>query len=328
MRKLGRYRFSFDTWRILEMDDLQLEESEEIGSLEVETKDWRPIQGEPGEGIRVAFVDGVRRTENLVYLEGDDGSFSQGAFVSIGVGSLVLTLGKTNPAEEAFKGIRVERFLFVEKGTDLEEKTLRFRFGDTSLEFSVREAEGDLSPYVNKVMGRMEAEVAEKVFREERPGLLITDGTIHYTTKIKNLPFVGYIKRQKNLYLYPENTWILREMKVGERTPLILVHSQPTMEGERTRSFDKLTWYVRISENEGLSGIARLEVPAGIGLKRAVEIANLTAWMVPRLASTEFTDRRAPQNLIPIKYLENTLRHRIGSQALIRRIIIDQMFKL
>jgi hypothetical protein len=326
--RLGKYRFSFDTWKILEIDSLYLEESEEIGSLEVETSEWKPIRGTPCEDIRVAFVDGVRRTENLVYLEGEDGTVSQGAFVSIGVGALLLRIGKTNPAQEAFKRIRVRRFFFVEKGTDIGERSLRFRFGDASLEFFVEETDKEISPYVNEVMARMEASVAEEVFREEKPDLMITDGTVHYTAKVKSLPFVGYIKKHRRIYLYPENTRILREMEIGERTPLILIHSQPTMEGEGTKTFDKFTWYVKISGSEGLSGIARLEVPAGVGVRRATEIANLTAWLLPRLASAEFNDRRAPQNLVPIKYLENTLRHRIGSQTLIRRIIMDQMFSL
>ncbi len=328
MPKLGRYRFSFDTWKILEVDELQLEESEEIGSLEVETKDWRPIEGKPAGNIRVAFVDGVRRTENLVYLESEEGTLSKGAFVSIGVGSLVLKLGRKNPVEEALRGLKVRRYFFVEKGTDLGERSLRFDLGETSLEFSVEKAEGEISPHVNTVMSRLEAEVAEEVFRRERPDLIITDGTVHYTTKIKSLPFVGYIKRQKSLYIYPEKTWILRELQVGQRTPLILVHSQPTIEGEGVKTFDKLTWYVRISENEGLSGIARLEVPAGIGVKRASAIADITAWLVPKLASREFTDKRAPQNLIPIKYLESILRHRLGSQSLIRRVIVERMLSL
>ena len=328
MPQLGRYRFSFDTWKILDADNLYLEESEEIGSLEVETKDWKPIDGTPAGDIKVAFVDGVRRTENLVYLEGDDGTVSKGAFVSIGVGALLLRLGRPNPAEDAYKSLEVRRFLFVEKGTDLGRRVFSFKFGDVSLDFFVEEAEGEISPHVNEVMARLEAGVAEEVFKKERPDLMITDGTLHYTTKIKNLPFVGYVKKHKKIYLYPENTWILREMKVGQRTPLILIHSQPTMEGEGAKTFDKLTWYVKISESEGLSGIARLEVPAGIGTKKAIDIANLTAWLIPKLASREFSDKRAPQNLVPIKYLENTLRHRIGSQILIRKIIVDQMFRL
>ncbi|MDQ7039074.1 MAG: DNA double-strand break repair nuclease NurA [Aquificota bacterium] len=328
MPRLGRYRFSFDTWKILEADDLYLEESEEIGSLEVETRDWRPIDGTPADSIRIAFVDGVRRTENLVYLEGDDGTVSKGAFVSIGVGALLLSLGRPNPAEDAYRNLKVRRFLFVEKGTDLGRRSLSFRFGDVSLDFFVEETDGEISPHVNEVMAKLEAGVAEEVFKEEKPDLMITDGTLHYTAKIKNLPFVGYVKKHRKIYMYPENTCILREMRVGQRTPLILIHSQPTMEGEGAKTFDKLTWYVKISESEGLSGIARLEVPAGIGVKRAVEIANLTAWLIPKFASAEFSDRRAPQNLVPVKYLENTLRHRIGSQTLIRKIIMDQMFKL
>jgi hypothetical protein len=154
---------------------------------------------------------------------------------------------------------------------------------------------------------------------------MITDGTVHYSAKVKSLPFVGYVKKHRRRYIPSDRTYILRELKVGERTPIVRLHSQPTMEGKGAKSFDKFTWYVRISEDEGISGIARLEVSAGVGLNRAKEYADMTAYIIPKFASEEFTDRRAPHNLMPIKYLENALRRRLGSQALIRRILVKEL---
>ena len=325
MPQLGRYRFSFDTWKTLEIEDDYLEESEEIEDPEVETKEWKPIGGTPCEGVSIVFVDGVRRTENLIYLEDEEGNFTEGAFVSVGAGALFMTHARINPAEEAFRNFKVERYLLLKKGLDLGEEKLRFEFGESILEFAVKTTEKELSPFVNELMSRMEAEVAEKTYREVKPDLMITDGTVHYTAKVKELPFVGYVKKHRKRYVPNEKTYIFRELKVGERTPIVKLHSQPAMEGEGVKSFDKFTWYVRISENEGISGIARLEVSAGIGLRRAVELANKTAWIIPEFASAEFSDRRAPHNLTPIKYLENALRRRLGSQALIRRILIKEL---
>jgi len=324
MPLLGRYRFSFDTWKILEVDDQPIEESEEIGDPDVETKDWKPVEGKGKEKINVVFVDGVRRTENLIYIEDEEGKLSEGAFVSIGAGALFMNYGRTNPAQESYLDFRIRRFLFVKKGIELD-GSLSFSFGDSRLEFFVEKTEKEISPFVNEIMARMESDVAESVYKKVKPTLMLTDGTVHYSAKVKELPFVGYVKKHKRLYIPTERTWILRELGLGQRTPLVLIHSQPTMEGSGAKSFDKLTWYVRISEHEGISGIARLEVPVGIGIKRAKELANLTAWLLPKFASTEFTESRAPHNLLPIKYLENALRRRLGSQTLIRRIIMNEL---
>ncbi len=325
MPLLGRYRFSFDTWRVLEVEDDYLEESEEIGDSEVELKEWEPIEGkEPGD-VDVVFVDGVRRTENLIYIEDEEGNFSEGAFVSIGAGALHMRYRRLNPARESFKNFVLRRLLVLKRDIEVGEKSISLEVGESRLEFFVEKTEKEISPFVNELMARLEAEVAYATFKEVRPTLMITDGTLHYSAKLRSLPFVGYVKKHRKRYVPNNRSYIFRELKVGHRTPIVLIHSQPTMEGEGVKSFDKFTWYVRISEDEGISGIARLEVPAGVGLERAKEIANLTAWIVPKFASTEFSDRRAPHNLLPIKHLENALRRRLGSQTLIRRALMKEM---
>ncbi len=325
MPLLGRYRFSFDTWKLLEIEEEFFEESEEIEDAEVESSEWEPIGGEPCDGISLLFVDGVRRTEHLIYVEDEEGRIYEGAFVSIGAGTLLIRHGSVNRAQESFHNLSVRRYLLLRKEVDLEVRSLRFALGEASLEFFVERTEKELSPFVNELMTKMESSVAEGAYRELKPDLMITDGTVHYSAKVKDLPFVGYVKKHKKLYVPSERAGIFRRLKVGERTPIVKVHSQPVMEGEGAKSFDKFTWYVRISEDEGISGIARLEVSAGIGLKRAKELANKTAYIIPKFASTEFSERRAPHNLLPIKHLENLLRRRLGSQALIRRMLVKEL---
>ncbi|WP_457599902.1 DNA double-strand break repair nuclease NurA [Hydrogenivirga sp.] len=324
MPQLGRYRFSFDTWKILEVEEDYLEESEEIEDPEIETKEWRPMSGKPCEGISLVFVDGVRRTEHLIYVEDEDGNFTEGAFVSVGAGALFMRHSRINPASEAFQDFSVKRFLLMRREFELPQDRLTFEFGSSTLEFEVVYTEKELSPFVNELMAKMESQVAESAYRRLKPDLMITDGTVHHGAKVKGLPFVGYIKKHRKRYVPNEKTYIFRELKLGERTPIVRVHSQPTMEGEGAKSFDKFTWYVRISEHEGISGIARLEVSAGVSLSRAKELADMTAWIIPKFASAEFSDRRAPHNLTPIKHLENALRRRLGSQAIIRRVLLKE----
>ena len=50
-------------------------------------------------------------------------------------------------------------------------------------------------------------------------------------------------------------------------------------------------------------------------------LADLTARLLPPLASTPHKDPRAPQNLVPIGGLERELRHRLGDQQLLYRAL-------
>ncbi len=177
-------------------------------------------------------------------------------------------------------------------------------------------------------MATLETFVAEKVWRNGEAEIPTTDGTLHFNVKRKGLPFIGYIKKHKKVYLYPEYYEVLRKLKVGQRTPIVLIHSQPTTEENgRTDKFDKFTWYIKLNEGEGISRLARLEVPAEIGIEKAIELADISAYLIPKFASVEFNDKRAPQNLIPIRYLENYLRRHLGSQSLIRKLIAEKMLK-
>ncbi len=325
MPLLGKYRFSFDTWKHTDVEDELLEESPDIGDSDVETSDWKPIDGSPCDGIKVLFVDGVRRTEHLVYIEDDEGLLSRGAFVSVGAGALFMKHNSVNVAQDSFKSIKVRRYLVFEGNLEFEHETLTLPFANGSLEFELKGVEGEMSPYINKLMSDLESKVAEEAYGECKPDLVITDGTVHYGAKLKQLPFVGYVKKHRRLYIPSDKTSILRELKVGQRTPIVRLHSQPTMEGSGIKSFDKFTWYVKISDAEGISGVARLEVWAELNLDKVKAIADKTAYIMPMFASVEFSDTRAPHNLTPVKHLENTLRKRLGSQALIRRIITSQL---
>jgi len=315
----GKFRVAFENWKLMSLESHSIEESEEVKDPFVETKNWKPIKGEHKNGLRIAFVDGVRRTENVVYLEDPDkGVMVEGAFVSVGAGAVVLNYGRPSTLEESLRKVCVERYFLLKEGIDIAQPSLRFYTKAGKLEFKVLRVKKELSPYVNDLMASLESHIAQTVHVSENPELIVTDGTLHYVIKSRGLPFVGYVKKHKRLYLQPEHLGVLSYMSPGERTPLILIHSSS---GEE--KFDKFTWYVKLSPGDGLTSIARLEVPAEVGIDKAVEIANLTASLIPLFASAEFNDKRAPQNLLPIKYLENFLRRRLGSQTLIRRLIAE-----
>ena len=64
------------------------------------------------------------------------------------------------------------------------------------------------------------------------------------------------------------------------------------------------------------AGIARLEMPSGIGRAAAVEAAERAAGWLPVFASALHRDARAPVNLTPIAGLERHLHRLRGTHAL------------
>ncbi len=315
----GKFRVAFESWRMSSLDNHTIEDSGEIEDPFVEYRNWKPLNGSVTKKLRLAFVDGVRRTEKALYLEDPEkGVMVEGAFVSVGAGAIVLTLGELSTLEEALREVRVKRYFLVREGIEVGQPHLKFITKAGKLEFEVVKSPTELSPYVNELMASLEEEVAYSLHGGNQPvDLIVSDGPVRSVARKGNIPLVGYVKKHKRLYVLPEHVKILSEMRVGQRTPIVLVRSS-----EESR-VQKFVWYLKLSEGEGLTSIARLEVPARVGLRDAVRIADLTTTIIPRFASSEFNDRRAPQNLIPIKYLENFLRRQLGSQTLIRRLIAE-----
>jgi hypothetical protein len=127
---------------------------------------------------------------------------------------------------------------------------------------------------------------------------------------------VGLIKRQSRAYLPPDRSGILAELISGARTPLFRIHHQ---------RLERYAWYLRIAAGRDIdgvmTGIVRLEVSSRLGVEDAVELADLTASLLPRFASRIGRDPRAPQNLYPVGRLETVLRHRLGDSTLMRRAL-------
>ena len=60
---------------------------------------------------------------------------------------------------------------------------------------------------------------------------------------------------------------------------------------------------------------------SGTAASSVTQLADLTARLLPPLASSPHKDPRAPQNLVPIGGLERELRHRLGDQQLLYRAL-------
>lgn len=305
---LGKYKIALKPWEVPDVDLLEYEESEQFVSMAEEPIPYQGIQ--PEEDITIAFVDGVRRTEYALYLMDESGVSYEGAFVSLGAGAVVAKLGRLNEVRESMYNPIVRRYMVL-KGALKDIPSL-------GLGFEVRFTEDDISKEINRIMKEeLEVSVARKVAKDGKPYLLICDGTL--SGKLRGTQCVGYIKTIKKLFMRKEDAHLLSHLKRGQRTPIIKVHYQRAQEDKER--VEKYTWYVKLTDEEGMGSLARLEVFEKVSMETVKRIADITAGILPMLVSSVFQDRRAPQNLLPIKSLENFLRRHLGSYSLVRRQI-------
>ncbi len=289
-----------------EVEVAEVEESEQFSDFAEEV---RVYEGYRPEAFSVVFVDGVRRTECIVYVRDEEaGESYEGAFLSLGAGALRVDYGKINLLRESLLFRETRKLLFL-RGSDLFEEVFGFK--------PVR-VEGEISSEVNRYMKEeLEARVALKVLKSEKGfNLLLCDGTLSH--KLKNTPACGFVKSIKRLYFDKTYTTLLNSLKPGQRSPIVKVHYQQTQESEER--VDKYTWYVKLSPAEGLHGLARVEVfpQKDLDLRK---LADLSAGILPLFASQPFQDRRSPQNLLPIGRLEKFIRLHLGHHSIIRRQI-------
>ena len=88
-------------------------------------------------------------------------------------------------------------------------------------------------------------------------------------------------------------------------------------------SWRRTSWYLQLPRTSGVpwSGVVRLECSADLPLAEVTRLGDLTARLLPPLASAPHKDPRAPQNLVPIGGLERELRHRLGDQQILYRAL-------
>jgi hypothetical protein len=126
---------------------------------------------------------------------------------------------------------------------------------------------------------------------------------------------VGYIKSHHTAYLPAEQARTVAMLAPGQRTPAFTMGT----------SWRRHSWYLRLPGAAGAlapwSGVVRLECSADLPTPEVTRLADLTALLLPPLASSPHKDPRAPQNLVPIGGLERDLRHRLGDQQFLYRAL-------
>ncbi|TDV55208.1 hypothetical protein [Actinophytocola oryzae] len=284
-------------------DELDGRESSARLELDVEmpASSWRPVT--PADGPvpgSVLFLDGVQRIDARVWKHGDGPEPLPGVIASLAAG-LVRCDGVAQIIDW-----RVDRGVFAEDGVDIETRHARYRFHRTS---------GGLDKLTLGVTGRLaalEVELANEWRQKSNveDDLLVVDGPLRGRTHLDRT--VGYVKTHQKSYLQAEQAAVVASLTAGQRSPVFKMGT----------SWERLSWYLKLPSGESRapwSATVRLECSAELRPEDAVALADVTAHVLPPLASSPHKDPRAPQNLVPIGGLERQLRHRLGDAALLYR---------
>jgi hypothetical protein len=289
-----------------EMDGRGLQESsaELILDLELPGDGWHPLTPDRCLPVpdTVLFLDGVRRIDARIWVHGADPQPAAGIAASYAAG-LVCCNGSAR-----ISSVAVERGLFTAApdASDLDS-----RHGSYPARRAAGSGMDQLSLALQQRLSDAEVQLA-LLFRKENPDandLLFVDGPLRGRTHLDQT--VGYIKTHHTTYLPAEQAAVVSALAAGQRTPAFTMGT----------SWRRNSWYLRLPGSSGApwSGVVRLECSADLPVPEVIRVADLSARLLPPLASSAHKDPRAPQNLVPIGGLERELRRRLGDQQLLYR---------
>lgn len=278
--------------------------AELVLDLELPEDEWQPITADTAGPVpdTVLFLDGVRRIDARVWVHGAEPQPAPGIAASYAAG-LVCCNGAARITDVA-----VERGLF----------TAAADAADLASRHGVYPARRALGPGMDKLTLALQQRLSDTevqlamLFRKENPDandLLFVDGPLRGRTHLDRT--IGYIKTHHTSYLPPPNAATVAALQPGQRTPAFTMGT----------SWRRNSWYLRLPGTSGApwSGVVRLECSADLPVPEVRRLADLSARLLPPLASSAHKDPRAPQNLVPIGGLERELRRRLGDQQLLYR---------
>ncbi len=292
--------------------------------VELPLEEWCGLAGRaPARVPKVLFLDGVRRVEARLLVEDHEPAF--GALGSCAVGAVACT--PDGGAASYQDAPLIERWCTLAAGrSDLPDVILSAADGTQRLRYRVAASpETDADAPVRLLQSKMrlaEANLAARLSLGLGEGLLISDGPRPLLGADERV--LGYLKTVQSQRLPAAALSVVRSLDAGQRSPLYLVGR-----GETAR----FEWYVRLRDPRPwlhtLAGNVRLQAHAGSNarsqLHRAQALADWSAVTLPRFATRSHQDPRAPQQLLPVMALEQTLRRRLGNASLLRRRLIASL---
>jgi hypothetical protein len=354
-------RFSVDGWdpsygASLELEG-QLEESTATIETDVELPagSWRPIDPDDRGPLPEAllFVDGVRRVEAQVWVDGDAAgadpgtgevrpgeptaalcaSYAAGVVCCCAAGAHLvvaeLRRGLFSVAPHARDiltragGYRAHHVLLKKTSTPVMtalSQSLQLRLAQVEVEASDA-ARGTIgAASIDAASAATAGRGAVSTGRGPAPAGHTAGGTsdlLIVDGPLRNrqhLPrALGYIKSHHATYLPPELNALVGRLAPGQRTPAFRMGT----------SWDRHSWYLRLPGPAGApwSGVVRIECAAALPVPDVIKLAGLSQRCLGRFASAPYKDSRAPQNLYPIAGLERELRRRLGDPQLLYRAL-------
>jgi hypothetical protein len=283
---------------------LQESSAELILDLELPREQWRPLSpaGRAELPAAILFLDGVRRIDARIWVHGASPQPAPGIAASYAAG-LVCINGSARISEVA-----VERGLFTAAP---DAPGLSSRHGDYPARRAAGPGADQLSLALQQRLSDTEVQLA-LLFRKEHPDasdLLFVDGPLRGRTHLDRT--IGFIKTHHTTYLPADEAAVVGRLEPGQRTPAFTMGT----------SWRRSSWYLRLpgAARVPWAGVVRLECSADLPVPEVIRLADLSARLLPPLASSPHKDPRAPQNLIPIGGLERELRRRLGDQQLLYR---------
>ena len=298
----------------------------EIKDPYVETDKWEPIGVKEGIPDSVRFIDGVRRTELRTSIFDGEHFAGEGIFLSVGAGVLEVDRSGARPEYRLLHREIKRYFVHNLRGKKDIPPLWRVETDGGPLEFeSVVSPVGEISEYGNFLMKKLEVAALRRV--DDGRTTTIFDGPVKVG---KFFPNVVYsVKESKYFYLQGFEKLLL-SLKGGQRSPIFRFEERIrsiTDKGVVERTVSKIGCYVRIGSPSGgnrvdpLGGLVRLEVPAGGDREETLRLLERGAAIVHFFANSSLRDRRSPQNLTTIAYLERELRRRLGEYRIVRRFV-------
>jgi hypothetical protein len=331
MTRGQRMSFNVDAWDPAYGTSMEADEEPEKSApdvtvdVEVPATRWSPIEAQPGYPLPAAtlFVDGVRRVEARLWVDGEPAGAGDGdrpeataALCASYAAGVVCSVG---PEAHLLKPhLRRGLFSIASHATDIVTRAGRYQAeyvkdGATSIPLMLR-----LSLALQRRLAEVEVQVALEARSESSKrglpaddDLLIIDGLLRGR---QHLPRVlGYIKSHHSTYLPPQLNALVGALKPGQRTPVFLLAT----------SWQRYSWYLRLPGDPGSpwAGIVRIECSSDLLPDEVTRLANVSQACLGRFASHSYKDSRAPQNLYPIGGLERELRHRLGDPRLLYRAL-------
>jgi hypothetical protein len=269
--------------------------------LELPVARWRAVPAGPAAlPAAVHFVDGVRRIDAHVWIDGPAGAVA-GLAASYAAGVV-----SCRPGDARADVVDVRRGLFTSapEASGVRAPLVAYPVHPT--------AGGDelvLSLELQRALAAAEVDCAARA-RTDGDDLLVVDGPLLGRGQLARV--LGLIKTHRKPYLEGEPHALVARLGPGERTPVFRIGTR----------WARCSWYLRLPCRPGApwAGVVRVECP-DLPTAEVVELAGLSQAVLPRFASAEHKDQRAPQNLYPIGGLEKLLRRRLGDRLLLDRAL-------